>query len=338
MELYFLNKSFTVTSDPIDEFTSAVWSEKYYETGSFTVHLPKKFANTARDAAYMRTEFDENGDCFCGRIETVSVSSGDESDCTVSGILLEGLLGDRVTYTSGEISGEVISSALSVVSDNLRDLPITIDYDNSSKLEQSSVLTWKWDKLSDWLYSVLRPYGASYTIKLRLGDTTPKLRIVSGSDKSSSVVFSTSFGNILSLEYEKVGGKLRNFAYCEGGDGTIAVLRKYATDRRETYLSAKEISPDKYTDDDEYRSALTQKAEETLAKYPISVTLSVETSPDIPPYYGEDYKLGDICQISDSSIRINTPLRLTSVDTVCESGKTRVYPFFGESLRWRDLI
>lgn len=336
MELYFLNRSFTQISCPIDDFTSAVWSEKYYEVGDFTVHMPKAHFSVAKDAVYIRTDFDENGECKCGRIHNLTVNA--DGDCTVSGVLLEGLLSDRVMYRSGEKSGNVKTAALEAVSEHLRSLPVTIDEDGSDDVSGEAVLSWEWDKMSEWLYGVLRPYGASYTVKLHLGDSTPKLRIVCGEDVSDSVVFSGDYGSIASLEYEKESGGLRNLAFIEGGDGSIVVLSKYAYDRRELYKSAKDVSPDSYDTDEEYRNALRQKGEESLAKYPTSIKLSAEAAESADGEYGSEYKLGDVCGIRDSELGIKTVLRLTSADTVQENGKVSVYPYFGETIRWRDLL
>lgn len=338
MELYFLNRSYKVIFGPADEFTSAVWKEKYYDVGSFTIHLPKKFSQVARDAEYVRTGFDSSGECKCGRIDTVKITTGDDGECEISGVLLEGLLANCVVYRRGEVSGSVSECVLGVLEDNMRSLPFDIDAENSAVISDECVLTWEWDKLSEWLYGVLRPYGASYEVKLRMGDEKPKFRIVKGEDKSLSAVFSSSYGNIISLEYEKETGKYLNFAFIEGGDGSVAVVTKYSVDRREVYKSAKEISPDKYDTDEDYRKALMQKGEEEIAKYPICITLAIEAAEEVPPYYGEDYALGDICGVSDNDLGIKTVLRLTSVDTVCEGGRVAVYPYFGETLRWRDLL
>ena len=338
MELYFLNMNYKVIAGPIDEFTSAVWKEKYYEVGNDTIHLPKKFSQVARSAEYIRTDFNSSGECKCGRVDTVKISTGDDGECEVRGVLLEGLLSNCLVYRRGEVSGSVSECALGVLEDNMRSMPFEIDAENSDVISDECVLTWEWDLLSDWLYGVLRPYGASYEVKLHAGDEKPKFRIVKGEDKSLSAVFSTSYGNIISLEYAKETGKHYNFAFIEGGDGSISVVSKFSVDRREVYKSAKEISPDKYDTDEDYRKALRQKGEEEIARYPVSITLAIEAAEGVPPYYGEDYALGDICGVSDGELGIKTVLRLTSVDTVCEGGRVTVYPYFGETLRWRDLL
>lgn len=268
----------------------------------------------------------------------MKISTGDDGECEIRGVLLEGLLSNCVVYRRGEVSGSVSECALGVLGDNMREMPFVIDAENSDVISDGCVLTWEWDLLSDWLYGVLRPYGASYEVKLHAGDAKPKFRIVKGEDKSLSAVFSTSYGNIISLEYAKETGKHYNFAFIEGGDGSISVVTKYSVDRREVYKSAKEISPDKYNTEEDYRKALRQKGEEEIARYPISITLAIEAAEGVPPYYGEDYALGDICGVSDGELGIKTVLRLTSVETVCEGGRITVYPYFGETLRWRDLL
>lgn len=344
MELYFLDRSFGVTCGPTEEFTSAVWSEKYYETGSFTVHMPKKFFGTAIDAEYLRTGFGDDGECLCGRIDNVRLTSSDGGECEISGVMLEGLLGGRVMYGTGEGSGKLGESVLDAVRSNLRSLPITLDDAGSTSssdvsLDDECVISWKWDNMAQWLHDVLRPYGASYRVRLKKGAEKPVMTLVRGTNVTdATLAYSTSLGNVISLEYEKAYGHIRNYAYVEGGDGTVAVVNKYSVDRRELYKSASELTAEKYTDDDEYRRALRQKGEEALAKYPVSVTLTVSATPGMPPYYGSDCRLGDICTVYDDELGIKLSMRMTSADVVCEGGAEGVYATFGEAVRWRDVL
>lgn len=338
MELYFLDREYNVLDGPIDRFTSAVWSEKYYETGSFTVHMPKKFFSSAAGAEYLRTEFDTKGECLCGRIDNVLLTSDEEGDCEVSGVMLEGLLGGRVMYGTGEKSGKLGECVTEAVRANLRSLPITLDEDCGATAVSECMISWSWDNMERWLYEVLRPYGASYRVRLKRGAEKPVMTIVTGEDRSAYAVYSTSAGNIIALEYEKAYGNIRNFAYVEGGDGAVAVVNKYSADRRELYRSAGELNAEKYSDEAEYRRALRQKGEEALAKYPVSVTMTVKAAPRMPPLYGEDCVLGDICGIREDELGIKTAMRMTAADIVCEGGGVEVYPCFGENAKWRDLL
>ncbi|MGN1408717.1 MAG: hypothetical protein ACI4XJ_00930 [Eubacteriales bacterium] len=349
MELYFLKSDFSLLEGPIDTFTSAVWSEKYYEVGSFAIHLPRSFAGLCQSASYIRTEYDRSGRCRCGRITyvTTDVTAGSPNDCEVGGCMLEGLLGDRVMYGKGSAVGGV-SAVLSAVGDNLRALPVEVDLGGSADFADSVSLTWDWDRMSDWLYGVLRPYGASFSVTLGKDDTIPVLRIIKGRDLSGGdesgeqrAVFSSSYGNIFSIEFEKDDGKLCNLAYVEGYDGAIVEVDKSSGSTagvREIYKKAADVNPSKYDDEEKYRAALRQRGEEALAKYPSVLSVSAQSSPAASPVFGLDYALGDICGVSDAELGLCTSLRLTAVDTVSESGEVTVYPYFGETIKFRDAM
>lgn len=345
MELYFLKSDFSILEGPVDTFTSAVWSEKYYEVGSFTVHLPSSFAGVCQSAAYIRTEYDKSGRCRCGRISYVA--AGLTNDCEVGGCMLEGLLGDRVMYGKGSAVGGT-SALLSAVGENLRSLPVEIDAEGSAAFAEQVSLTWDWDKMSDWLYGVLRPYGASFSVTLGKGDVRPVLRIVMGRDLSGDggesekrAVFSSSYGNIFSLEFEKDEGKVRNLAYIEGSDGEVVEVERSGVSSagmREIYKKASDVNPSKYGSVEEYRAALRQRGEEVLAKYPSVLSISAQSEAAAAPVYGVDYALGDICGVSDAELGVCTSLRLTAADTVSEYGEVTVYPYFGETVKFRDAM
>lgn len=350
MELYFLKSDFSLLEGPVDTFTSAVWSEKYYEVGSFAIHLPRSFAGICQSASYVRTEYDKRGRCRCGRITyvTTNMTAGALSDCEVGGCMLEGLLGDRVMYGKGSAVGGGVSAVLSAVGDNLRALPVEIDADGSADFVDSVSLTWDWDRMSDWLYGVLRPYGASFSVTLGKEDSLPVLRIIkgrdlSGDDESSArrAVFSSSYGNIFAIELEKDEGKVRNFAYVEGYDGEVVEVDKSngsAAGVREIYKKASDVNPSKYDDESTYCAALRQRGEEALAKYPSVLSVSAQSDPAASPIYGIDYALGDICGVSDAELGLCTSLRLTAADTVSENGEVTVYPYFGETIKFRDAM
>lgn len=345
MDLYFLDEQFAPITGAMDVFSSIVWSERYFENGSFTLYFPKELLPAVYDAVYVRTGI-ENGRIKCGRIVYVLTDDEEGSgECELGGYLLESLFDDRVIAGKGCYAGTLTDAVHAAVADNLRDCGVTIG--DSEIIEDAVSLTYEWDTLSEWLYSVLRPFGASYRIELDPEKNVPVFRIVRGMDRSSGVgntvsenyntwqaVFSTSFGNIASIRFERDAAGLKNVVYVEGADGTVVTVdRSGDLPKREMYKQVSDVKPADFADIAAYTSALQMRGAEILANYPESVYVAAETDEGVSPQYGVDYALGDICDVADDALGLAFGMRLTAVDDVTENGTRTLYPSFGEEVR-----
>lgn len=346
MDLYFLDESFHPITGAMDEFSSIVWSERYFENGSFTLHFPKELLPTVYDAAYVRTGI-ENGRMKCGRIAYVTVDDEeDDGGCELGGYLLESLLDDRVVAGKGCYTGTLTEAVHAAVADNLRDCGVILG-DDSAVIADEVSLTYEWDTLSEWLYSVLRPFGASYRIELDPEKNVPVFRIVQGMDRSSGIgetvaenynvgqaVFSASFGNITSIRFERDTSGMKNVVYVEGADGTVVTVDgSSGKTKREMYKQVSDVKPADFADTDTYQAALSMRGTEILANYPESVYVAAEADTGVSPKYGVDYMLGDICDVADDTLGLSFGMRLTAVDDVTENGTRTLYPSFGEEVR-----
>lgn len=336
MELYLLDNNFN-TVDIIDEFTSMVWEEKFHSIGSFTLIFPRKYAARVRNAAYIRTSFD--GDCCkCGRIERLFIE--DDAECKVTGHLLEVLLHDRILAKKGSASGSVTTCIIDTVTDILSDCGIGIA-SLQPQIQASASITYCYNNLAEWLYKTLKPYGASFRVTLDADSDEPLFSIILGKDRTESsdsgeqpAIFSSSFGNIVSLEYEENSAEIKNFLYVEGGDGTVVTVDRSANGkRREIYSLADDILPEDYETADAYTAALHTRGIETLSKCADGRRISVECDSDALPRYGSDYALGDLCDVCDEELGLSFEIRITSVDTVWENGRKTVFPSFGDEIR-----
>ncbi len=351
MELYFLDTDFSLIFGPFEEFTSLVWSERYFEAGRFTLHIPRRYAASVSAAAYVRSGFDSVGKCRCGRIGYISAD--EDGGCEIGGVMLEGILADSLMYSKNTLSaseGRITEVLLGAIENNLASAPIVIDAENSIEIEGTGTFSWEWENVSEWLYGVLKPYGASYRVELG-EDNVMRLTIVSGADRSEDggegvqrAIFSASYGNIFSLEYERDTERMKNVVYVEGGDGVVVCLDKSGatagdtSNIREIYKSASDLTLEKFANAALYEAALLHRGEEVLAKYPVLLSLSAEADAEAVPKYGEGYSLGDICDVADSELGLSCAMRLTAADIVCEGGVERVYPIFGEILSLSDRL
>ncbi len=338
MEIFFLNESFEVIDGPVDGFTSVVWSERYYEVGSFVLKFPRSLYSRAENAVYVSGKA-EDGGVLCGRVEYLAASA--DCECEMGGHLLEALLSDRVSEGGIVYSGTLTQALRDAVAHDLRGLDIEIAEDMHEIGAQVSLMS-RWGNLADWLYTVLRPHGASFTVKLEASGGKPVFRLVCGVDRSENAadgvgraVFSSSFGNITSLEHMKNTRGSKNVVFVKGSDGTVVTVDKSGGGyRREIYKSAADIVSGSFESDSEYIAALTMRGEEVLAEHPEALSVAAECDADALPRYCVDYALGDICDVADSTLGVSFGLRLTAVDTVYENGKRTVYPNFGDEIRY----
>jgi len=345
MDLYFLDARFEPVTGAVDVCSSIVWSERYFENGSFTLHFPKELLPSVYDAVYVRTGI-ENGRVKCGRIAYVITDDEEESGgCELGGYLLESLFDDRVLAGKGCYRGTLTSAVCAAVSANLRSCGVVLG--ESAVIGDSVSLTYDWDTLSDWLYSVLRPFGASYRIELDPERNVPVFRIVRGIDRSSGVgdtvsenyntwqaVFSTSFGNIGSIRFERDTSGMKNVVYAEGADGTVVTVDgSGGKAKREMHKAVSDVKPADFSSTSAYKTALRMRGEEILAKYSEVYHIAAETDTGVSPVYGVDYALGDICDVADDALGLSFGMRLTAVDDVTEYGTRTLYPSFGEEVR-----
>lgn len=345
MDLYFLDADFMPLTGPADGCSSIVWSERYFENGSFTLHFPKELLPSVYDAVYVRTGV-ENGRIKCGRITYVLTDDEEEAGgCEMGGKMLESLLDDRVLAGKGCSSGPLTQAVVSAVEANLRFCGVEIG--ESEWIDDAVSLTYEWDTLSEWLYAVLRPFGASYRIELDPERNVPVFRIVRGIDRSSGVgqnlsenynlgqaVFSSSFGNIVSIRFERDTAEVKNVVYVEGSDGTVVeVDRSGGAPKREMYKAVTDVKPSDFAGTAAYTAALRQRGAEILANYTEIYHISAEADAGVSLVYGTDYALGDICDVADDALGLSFGMRLTAVDDVTEYGTRTLYPSFGEEVR-----
>lgn len=333
MEIYFLKEDFSLLDGPIDSFTSVVWYERFFETGTFVLHFPVALLKRTLNAAYVCTSV-VDGEVKCGRVEYLSTE--EDGICKMGGRLIECILADRIMGGSGVYSGTVTEAVTSAVAACFGEGDVTIG--ECDIISDSVNLTYSWNNLSEWVYSVLKPYGASYSVKPDPETGLPVFRIVRGEDRTAgekAAVFSSSFGNITSINMDIDRSSMKNFAYVQGKDGTVVTVdNSGGRDKREMFVKADDIAPGGFPTSEEYTKALKKRGAEKLAKHPEGFALSAECAANSLPRYGKDYFIGDICDVADDMLGVSFGMRLTAVDTVWENGVCSVYPLFGEEIRY----
>lgn len=328
MELFFMDGNFKLLSAPVDRYYSLIWSENYYDEGTFELHLAADLFGIASKAEYVfNSEADE-----AMAVDGLDASDDGKQTLNISGKSLETLLRHRVMDEAGEYSGTVEKIARQAVQ------KYAIDGDRAIPLLKLGALKGYTDtavatnkrgaELYEWLRELLKPYEMTFRIHYDFEANALDFTVHRGLDRTQEqtdntwAIFSTSYENLSQFSYSKNRTDYRNFAIVAKEDGTRVTVDKTGGDaRRELYVDA---------DDELDTAAMTQLGEQALAEYAMIETVGGEVQGGANMVYGVNYALGDRCNIEDHRLGVSASVRLTQMRTVVEGGVTKRVPAFGE--------
>lgn len=329
MELILLDDKFNVISAPIDRYYSLQWFENYYDAGGFELHLASDFF-----PAVLRSEYVYNNEADEAMlIDDVQASDDGKQTLKLSGKSLDTLLKHRVMDQVDSFTGTVEDIARQAVQ------KYAIASDRSVSLlrlgtrkgytDTAVATNERGAELYEWLRELLKPYEMSFRIHYNFEDNALDFEVYRGLDRTQEqttntwAIFSTSFENLSQFSYARNRSDYRNYAIVMTDDGTkrVTVDKTGGAPRRELFVSA---------DDELDTAAMTQLGESALAEYAMIETVSGEVQGGANLVYGENYALGDLCNIEDTHLGVSAAARLTQMTTVVEKGVTRRVPSFGE--------
>lgn len=329
MELLFLDENFQLASHPIDRYYSLQWVENYYDEGTFELHLAADLFPTVLRSEYVyNNEADE-----AMLIDDVQASDDGKQTLKLSGKSLDTLLRHRVmdevdsfTGTAEDIARQAVQK-YAIASD--RSVSLLRLGTRKGYTDTAVATNERGAELYEWLRELLKPYEMSFRIHYNFEDNALDFEVYRGLDRTQEqtantwAIFSTSFENLSQFSYARNRSDYRNYAIVMTDDGTkrVTVDKTGGAPRRELFVSA---------DDELDTAAMTQLGESALAEYAMIETVSGEVQGGANMIYGENYALGDLCNIEDTHLGVSAAARLTQMTTVVEKGVTRRVPSFGE--------
>lgn len=341
--IVFLDGDFKPVSAPVDNFTSLIWSSRYYQHGSASAVLPIGKYSAIKGAAYIYNP-DNSG---CAVVDKVHLSVSDDA-AALSGKTLESWFDRRTVRVETKMTGSLETAVRTLVTVNAitppRAVPHLVLGDIAGYTETIDTSIEAGTKLSDALYTALKPFGMSYSIMLDYEAGEIIFTVVKGLNRRQSqnvnpwAIFSTGFENLRNAEYERLSDDYANYAYVAADDseyGTvvIAVNESTGADRREIYVPVHATS--KREDGttmslDEYKNLLASIGVEALAENAIIENANGDIDVTGSLKYGTHYGLGDWCDIIVAEHGLSWDAQITTVDEVYEGGSKRVIPSFGE--------
>ncbi len=328
----------------VDDYISFIWTSRYYTAGDFELCVDVSETNVSlfvKDYYVMR-EDDEN----VGIIEDIMIQrteSGQEM-LIAKGRFLSSILGRRIIAKQTTVSGKVSKCMEQLVDENIisvtRQARIIPNFTiNSKNIGDSMKAQFTGKNLLETLTDIGKTYGIGFKVTLN-DDNQFVFTVYQGVDRTYDqntrpwVVFSDTYDNLLSAEYEESYQDVVTAVLVAGEGEGLDRKTIWATDgtsgllRREIYSDQRNIrSDDGEITEEEYMELLQESGKEDLTKYTTAFT-GIVYFENIS--YKKDIKLGDICVIENSRWGLSVNSRLVEViESVNEAGDYSILPTFG---------
>lgn len=352
MEIYVFNPNIELVH-VIDEFTSLIWTRRYYKPGEFELHVPL----TSDNIKYLIRDniIYKKGDNEAGYIETRQIELDDKGQETlqIKGKFLVNYLNDRINWGQLMFSGfsEVLMRKL--VNDNCinptninRKIPLLILEElkgYSEKIEYQN----SYGNIVEELEKIATTNDLGYRINFNHINKSLRFEVYKGVNRSvnqsliAPCIFSREFENILNQTYIESNNNFKNTALVAGeGEGpnrTLVTINNSNTGlkRRELFVDARDLQKivnDVTLTDQEYKNTSIQRGNEKLAEYTEIKTFESKVNTQGNNIYKVDYDLGDIVTIADRKWGLRVDTRITEIEEVYEGSKVEINPTFGSNI------
>ena len=333
MELIVMDQTFRPVA-LIDEYTSAIWTERYNEAGDFELILPasSEYLSAIQGNYYVGLADSD----VTMMIENIGIRTSEEDgtrEVVVSGRSLEALLERRIVWDPITCTQQVQDAVYRIINDSFLNpgngarKVSTFSFDriqNDPVINNPSyTVNSQFDGTS--VYEAVKTLCDTYNIGFRIRLSVTNRFVFSlyyGVDRTANqfnrdaVVFSSEFDNLISSEYLQSFKTLKNLALVAGEtkDDVQTRITVYGAEsepagleRREIYVSASDIKSS-YTDEDEteihltpeeYQTLLRYRGFQTLAENRVTETLDGSVENHMGPVYGEDFFVGDFVTIQN---------------------------------------
>lgn len=286
MEAVILDKNYE-NLDILDTFESFVWTDRLFGYGDFEVQVPAsfRFLKSLKPGNYLWYRNSEH----LMVIETVELKADIENGTKLiaQGRSLESLLDRRIIWNRTEIGGELQNGIRKLLMENAispendeRVIPnLYFSYNEEIVSTSLDDLTVEMSYLGDNLYDVIRELCETYQVgfKITFDEESKRMifRLYRGLDRSYAqndrpwVIFSPDFDSMTNSDYYETKINLKTVALVGGTESDShdqelvesLGLEGEGLDRRETYISARDIEYPRSLLTDEERTAIRDAVE-----------------------------------------------------------------------------
>jgi hypothetical protein len=350
MELIVLNTDFIAVST-VSVFKSLIWTDRYQECGDFELCVDASTENKEKFQLGYYLVSEESEHVMIIEDFKIEIDVEDGMFFTITGSSLESLLKRRIIWSQTILSGKLQNAIKTLLNNNIisptksqRVISNFIFEDSTDSyitgLKVDAQFTG--DNLYDAIISLCQNVGIGYMITLNESNKFV-FKLYYGKDRTYNqtdnpfVVFSQSFGNLISSEYIETNSSYKNVALVagegEGSDRTTTTTgddTAKGLDRYELYVDARDLSTtidDGTLSDSEYKEQLVQRGDEKLAECEVTKAFDGEIETSVLYKYGEDFYMGDVVQF-ESEFDFEARVRIIEYIYSEDSDGLKVYPTF----------
>lgn len=351
MNVYVLDNNFEVVA-VIDNYISLIWTQRYSKRGDFEIMVKasKEMVSLLQVGTYLTRDRDvdtANPDIFRSVmiVQNISIETDVENgdNLIVSGYDLKDLVHRRVVksqriYTNIHV-GLIITS---LVNSNLvsTDTERVIPHFNTVNPTVGGIYTTlqvTGENVGDYIEDLMDKYGLGYEVYVNAGEMY--FNLIAGTDRSMEqstnqyVIFSESFDNLLSSNYQNDYRDYANAAYVAGeGEGRERRIKKIGSatgiDRYELWVDARDISSNEgEVSETDYNAMLEARGEENLAEHSVTTYFEGNVNDTVNYKLGVDYTLGDVVQVV-TDYGISLPARITEIIESDDTEGEQMIPTF----------
>lgn len=352
MEIYVFNTSIELVHI-IDEFSSLIWTRRYFKSGSFELHVPL----TGDNIKYLVKDniIYKKSDNEAAYIETRQISLDEKGKETlhVKGSFLTNYIDSRINWGRLIFNGltEVLmrklvnDSCINPTNPNrkIRLLNLGAIKNYTEKIEYQN----SYGNIIEELEKIANTNELGYRINFDHINKSLDFEVYKGVNRSvnqsliAPCIFSREFENILNQTYVESSSNFKNTALVAGeGEGTTRVLVTIndinsGIERHELFVDARDLQrnvDNVNLAEQEYKNNLVQRGNEKLAEYKEIKTFDSKVNAQGNNVYKVDYDLGDIVTIYDKKWELQVDTRITEIEEIYESGKFEINPTFGNNI------
>lgn len=323
----------------LENFSSLIWTRKFYEPGSFELHAPLTDDNIAllkKDRIIAK-----DGSIESGIIESLEYDDNDSKKIIASGRFLSSICDRRLIQSTYTFNGKV-----EVAMRNLINYVNAIPHMTLGDLNGfSETITFQatMKNLLTILEKLSSTSNIGFRVKLDVTNNSLIFDTYMGLDRSldqstnKRVIFSEDYGNLTETVYTLNGQLEKTYAVVGGeGEGSartyVRVGGGTGLNLKEIFVDAKDLRSEDFGSTSEYQEALKQKGLESLATNALVESFEFGTNATGQFNYLTDYDLGDIVTIWKRKWNVRENKRITEIQEVYEDGGLTVTPTLGDPL------